>query len=898
MFFQSEGLSSAMDARLLVWLVLQVTLVAMVTYSVVVLAGRATPASRAVVCLLGLGCMTALPIASLLQFYEWSWGQWLQATPSIAAATVVEQPAPLRAVVDPPGEQVEPLQWWQEKLLVAGGLFSDVGDLEPRTSAAPRGPSVSSAVTTWLPVVLACSVALGAGRLLLGLWLVRRLRNASVPLDDPQLEAELDHCARQMGMAAGVSLAISHEIGTPAVVGWRTPLLLLPTTWRTWTAEERQAVLAHELAHVQRDDYMLTAVAQAAVALHFFHPLAHALVSRLRLDQELAADGLAANLVGGSQRYVEILAGLALRQPAARTPGPAQAFLPPRRMFVRRLEMLRSQNFGDRAWSRLYATAASCAVIALTLMASGLRPIAATAQETLTKRQPVATSAAAVADDDLLKLIPPTVVEAVVDIDVSAVLQSSVAEQFLAAAPDILNWLPFDIETLERAIVLISAEESNQTSPAVVLLQFSEGTALPIGDEAPAGTTATPQQEFAAATRKINARTLVVTGNQAMRDMIGVFQSDDFYRPLLDRQGNKAIRIAGRMDEIRKRFSDTNNTALSKESPMWVFAPLWEDVSTVSLSIQIDDKLQIEGQLDSSEPQAVVDTLTAAKILANNYLNRVSDARTKSNGPALDAMERMLMTTAINKAKELLGSMRLQTNEPSIVAFTAHLEAGSEAGLSVMLPAIAAARAAALRTQSANNLKQLLLALHNYHDTYNHLPPVVIRDATTGVERSWRVEILPYLEGGQELFNQYRKDESWDSPANLAVLKQMPAVFAFPGNLASADTPYQAIASQDGGLTLTDEGKPPRFLNTTDGTSNTVFLVETKPMVPWTKPIDVMETVQVRAVAMHKGGFQAGFGDGSVRFIANSIDQAIWTALTTRSGAEVIGSISNVPQSR
>lgn len=547
--------------------------------------------------------------------------------------------------------------------------------------------------------------------------------------------------------------------------------------------------------------------------------------------------------------------------------------------------MLRSQNFGGRTWSRLYAVAASCAVVSLTLVASCLRPMTVTAQETRTKPGPAV--AAAVSDQDLLKLIPPTVIEAVVDIDVQALLKSPLAEPLLAAAPDALNWLPFNINTLERAIVLVSDQQSNPSSQALLLLQFAEGTTLPIDVHATDAATATPQQEFAEASRKINARTLAVGGNEALRNMIGVLPTDNFYRPLLERQGNKAIRIAGRMDLVKENFTKwSEGFSRSGDSPLWLFAPLWEKVSTVSLSVDLNDKLQLQGQLDSGDPQAVVDTLSAAKTLASNYLTRMQDTRTKTNVP-MDPMERMLLTTAVSKGKELLGSMRFETNEPSSATFTAQIEAGSEAGLAVILPAIAASRKAALRSQSANNLKQLLLALHNYHDTYKHFPPVIVRDATSGTERSWRVEILPYLEGGAELYNQYRQDEAWDSPANLKVLKQMPKVFSFPGSVDSTDTPYQAIASNDGGLTLTPAGMPPTFAVVTDGSSNTVFLVETKPMVPWTKPVDVTDADQVREVAVHTGGFHAGFGDGSVRFIAESINPTLWHALTTRSGREV-----------
>lgn len=861
------------DSRLLMWIVLQITLVGLATYAIVALAGRATPAARAWICLLGLGCMTALPLVSMLQFYEWSWGDWLdEPQRSIAAGGDTEQPLSqtMKGLTDANGQQLE---WWQQTLLATGELFSSDQGVEQGTTEEPQRSTLGPAFTRWLPAVLATGIALGAMRLLLGLWMVRRLRNAVTPLDDPQLEVELDNCARQLGVGEGIPIAISNLIGTPAVVGWREPLLLLPTTWRSWSADERRAVLAHELAHIQRSDYMLTAVAQAAVALHFFHPLAHALVSRLRLNQELAADGLAASLVGGSQRYVEILAGLALRQPAVRTPGPAQAFLPPRRMFIRRLEMLHSQNFGGRAWSRGYSAIASLSVVVLTLIASGLRPVAIRAQETAKPQLAVAAKASG---GDLRGLIPPEIVDVAIEFDVPALLASEPARQLIESTPDILAQVPFDIKTLEQAMLLLSMANGEPQTTPLFLLRFSEGTELPVPqpDNDSSTTMKRPGEAFAANVRKIDSRTIVLGGSQSMRATIGKLPSDNQFRSLLERHEATTVRIAGTMNVVRQLVQNDNGMA--------AFAPLWEKVNLFSFGIDVSDSLTLDGRLDTTEPKEVADTLALLKTMAVNVVSQ-----SMKNNAGQDPMERMLMTAAMGQAKKFLESTTIGTNE-SGVKLTAKVDSGAYAATAVLLPAVQAARAAALRTQSANNLKQLMLALYNYESAHGHFPPVVVRDPKTGAERSWRVEILPYLEGGAELYNEYQQNEAWDSPANQEVLKKMPTVFAWPGQNESTETPYLAIATDDGGLTPTNEGQPPAPKNVTDGTSNIVFLVETKPMVPWTKPADLTDSAKQRELAIHQGGFNAAFGDGAVRFISNTIDEALWQALTTRSSGDAV----------
>ena len=99
----------------------------------------------------------------------------------------------------------------------------------------------------------------------------------------------------------------SAEIAAPAIVGWRRRLILLPQQWREWSEAERQAVLAHEVAHIVRGDFVAWFVAQLGVVLHFYNPLVHWLARRLRIEQELAADALGAMAAGGSGTYLSKL---------------------------------------------------------------------------------------------------------------------------------------------------------------------------------------------------------------------------------------------------------------------------------------------------------------------------------------------------------------------------------------------------------------------------------------------------------------------------------------------------------------------------------------------------------------------------------------------------------------
>src|SRR5262245_19749930 len=89
-------------------------------------------------------------------------------------------------------------------------------------------------------------------------------------------------------------------------------------------------------------------------------------------------------------------------------------------------------------------------------------------------------------------------------------------------------------------------------------------------------------------------------------------------------------------------------------------------------------------------------------------------------------------------------------------------------------PGDEAAKKEELRRQSANNLKQLVLAVHNFSDTYNRLPPAAVCDKKTGKPLlSWRVILLPFVEQGP-LYKEFKLDEPWDGPNNKKLLEKMP----------------------------------------------------------------------------------------------------------------------------
>jgi hypothetical protein len=214
-----------------------------------------------------------------------------------------------------------------------------------------------------------------------------------------------------------------------------------------------------------------------------------------------------------------------------------------------------------------------------------------------------------------------------------------------------------------------------------------------------------------------------------------------------------------------------------------------------------------------------------------------------------------------------------------------------------LLPAITAARQAARRVESMNNMKQIGLAMHNYHDTFRDFPAAYNEDDDKKPLLSWRVHILPFIES-QNLYEQFHFDEPWDSEHNRQLIAQMPEIYKAPGSKAGAGkTNYLGVVGEDGVFSPPQRtGKFPPGIgmrNITDGTSNTVMVVEASDdaAVIWTKPDDFEPNAEQALkvlIGLRKGGFLAGFCDGSVRFISESIDPQILKAVFTRSGGEIV----------
>jgi Protein of unknown function (DUF1559) len=141
------------------------------------------------------------------------------------------------------------------------------------------------------------------------------------------------------------------------------------------------------------------------------------------------------------------------------------------------------------------------------------------------------------------------------------------------------------------------------------------------------------------------------------------------------------------------------------------------------------------------------------------------------------------------------------------------------------------------RAKSTNNLKQIVLAVHNYHDANGRLPANVVGKDGEAI-LSWRVQLLPYLEH-ERLYKQFKFDEPWNGPNNIQLVEQMPKFFESPRAIVKRKgyTVYQSFAGK--GCLFRPDHMALRMTDITDGLSNTFFAVEASTAVPWTKPADI-----------------------------------------------------------
>jgi hypothetical protein len=189
--------------------------------------------------------------------------------------------------------------------------------------------------------------------------------------------------------------------------------------------------------------------------------------------------------------------------------------------------------------------------------------------------------------------------------------------------------------------------------------------------------------------------------------------------------------------------------------------------------------------------------------------------------------------------------------------------------LSALQRPIGSIQANKTRHQSMNNLKQIALAMLQYENEKRHfaLPASSGKDGKPLL--SWRVYMLPYFDQN-DLFKQFHLDEPWDSPHNRTLIDKMPSIYRLPMSKTEKGRTNYLLPVGNGAAFEAD--KPTQFKDITDGSSNTIMVVEVddEHAVIWTKPEDLSFDPKDPTKGLGRffdGTFHAALCDGSVLLV-------------------------------
>jgi hypothetical protein len=309
---------------------------------------------------------------------------------------------------------------------------------------------------------------------------------------------------------------------------------------------------------------------------------------------------------------------------------------------------------------------------------------------------------------------------------------------------------------------------------------------------------------------------------------------------------------------------------------------------TATLTADFDKTAKV--RLTFSFPDA--ESAKRAELVLRNGLKALKDHLTRESHP-FNRIEKASVTwlTSVLKGAtvEAAGSEVIATAEAPFADDLARLVAA-------MPKQLASTRD---ERTAINNLKQLALAMHNFHDANGRLPGDVMMMGDKTTAWSWRVQILPYVEQ-DAIYRQFDFTKPWDDPGNLKLLEglEMPKIFELPGREAPKGHTYYRIFSLPKNSKamvrplFTEGERGPSIAGIVDGTSNTFMIVEAGEAVPWFKPDVLAYDGKLPLPPIGDPDTDrliVAFGDGSVRsYRLSKLSEKTVRALITIDGGEVV----------
>ena len=308
----------------------QGTLIALLAKLVLSMLPRRFAAARYAV---ALGALALMPAASVLTLAR----AWVAAPPAASGSRWASgelQP-------DRSGHARVPTAFEAEASSQADAIPADRSVRVDAASASSLSPARSwkqrvDVLSPWIVATWALGVVALAARLLASHRAVRRLVRAPGEPVPEAVQAMLARLSIRLGVGRAVRVGISSLSRVPAVAGWFRPVILLPASALTGlSSTQLEMVLAHELAHVRRHDYLVNLLQTLVETLLFYHPAVWWLGARIREEREHCCDDLAVAACGSAPAYAEALLSM---EELRRAPELALAFS--RGSLVGRIERL------------------------------------------------------------------------------------------------------------------------------------------------------------------------------------------------------------------------------------------------------------------------------------------------------------------------------------------------------------------------------------------------------------------------------------------------------------------------------------------------------------------------------------------------------------------------------
>jgi beta-lactamase regulating signal transducer with metallopeptidase domain len=348
-FLLENLLANRALANALGWAILhslwQGTLAALLLAAVLGALRQQTAHFRYVASLAALGLMLGAFVGTAVYYY--------QPAPATSPATMSEW-LPLLALTA--GSAEAPLTW---------------ATCQTATDYLQWASLQVEANANWLVTCWLLGVALFAVRLMVGLAYAHRLRRQGLRPVSPEWALRFNQLARRLQMGRPVNLFESVLVSVPTVVGWLRPVVLFPVGMLTaLPAHELETLLAHELAHIRRNDYLINLLQSLVEVVLFYHPALWWISARVNQEREHCCDDLAVAVSGDPVTYMKALADLA--ELRLRTPAPALALTGPSGQLLGRIKRLarRAEPVRWASWQHFPARALAAGGVATALLLS------------------------------------------------------------------------------------------------------------------------------------------------------------------------------------------------------------------------------------------------------------------------------------------------------------------------------------------------------------------------------------------------------------------------------------------------------------------------------------------------------------------------------------------------